>query len=216
MIMTDRFLKLGYIWPQRDIPIKALEGVSKKLAQKLFDQGVFGYVTVLLTITSSGSSNRNFKVCVDRVIPYYDEFMSEYEMINSMVQPTAMQDMRTTAVIIPRIQNLKFSSDTNYLKFFERCRERNIQFDLKTKTGILFKLYGEIERGCLGMMSIGRIVVLTTESDKEQAVKSASRALSNIATLFAPDHKDDSDYVKCDIITYSMMVEFLYGMQKQS
>ena len=152
LIQSDRFFKIGYIWPQRELPIKSIEGLYKKLAQKLLDEGVFGYATILLTVCSV--NQKNFKVCVDRVLPFYDEFMNIYEMINLMVQPSV--NPHATAVVIPRIQNLCFPKSLSYLKFFDKCRERNIQFDVREKTGTMFLLSDEIERRCIGFVNVGK------------------------------------------------------------
>ncbi len=153
MIQTDRFLKIGYIWPQTELSMKSLEPITKKLAQKLYDQNLHGYVTILLTV--SRVSTKNLKVCIDKVVPYYDEFMAAYEMINLMT-PSNPADPYKTAVIIPRMNGLSFSPDLTSLKFFERCRERNIQFDLKNKSGTLFLMSDAIDTGNLGFVSIGR------------------------------------------------------------
>lgn len=202
MIQTDKFFKIGYVWPQRELPLKSVEGLYKKLAQKLLDQGVFGYVTVLLTVCSA--NNKNFKVCVDRVLPYYDEFLNVFELLNLMVQPSV--NPHATAVVVPRIQNLCFHRSLTYLRFFDKCRERNIQFDVREKTGTMFLLADAIERRSLGFVNV--------EHDKESAIKYANQTLNNVASLFDSDMAEDAA-VKNDLVTYSMVVECLFGMLKK-
>lgn len=202
IIQTDKFFKIGYVWPQRELPLKSIEGLYKKLSQKLLDQGVFGYVTVLLTVCSV--NNKNFKVCIDRVLPYYDEFMNIFEMLNLMVQPT--QNPQATAVIIPRLQNLNFPRNLTYLKFFDMCRERNIQFDVREKSGTMFLLSDEISARCLGFVNV--------EQDKDSAIKYANQTLNNIASLFDSEIPEDTQ-VKNDVVSYSMAVECLFGLLKK-
>lgn len=121
------------------------------MAQTLFDHGVFGYLTIYLTVCNS--NQKHYKVCVDRVVPYYDEFMNIFEMLNMMVQPS--DKSRSTAVIIPRIQNLCFDQHLTYFKFFEKCREKNIEYDAKEKTGTMFLLSDDIERRSIGFVNVG-------------------------------------------------------------
>lgn len=163
---------------------------------------MYGYSTVLLTVCSV--NNKNFKVCVDRVLPFYDEFMNIFEMINLMVQPAS--NPQATAVIIPRIQNLCFPKSLTYLRFFDKCREKNIQFDVREKTGTMFLLSDDIERRCLGFVNV--------EADKESAIKYANQTLNNIASLFDSDVQEDNS-MKNDVVTYSMAVESLFGLLKK-
>lgn len=182
--------------------MKSLEGLYRKVAEKLLDQGVFGYITVLFTVCSA--NNKNFKVSVDRILPFYDEFLNIFEMLNLMVQPGV--NLQATAVIIPKIQNLCFNSSLTYAKFFEKCRERNIQFDVREKTGTMFLLSDDIERRCLGFVNV--------EQDKDSAINYADQILNNVASLFDPDMAEDN-VQKNDIVTYSMVVESLYTILKK-
>ena len=209
LIQTDKFFKVGYIWPQRELPLKSLESLYTKLAQKVFDQGIFGYITILLTICSSGP--KNYKVCIDRILPYYDEFLNTFEMLNLMVQPN--ERPRCTAVIIPRIQNLCFDRHMTYQKFFDRCRERNLQFDVKDKTGTIFLLSDNIERRSVGLINVGSISA-HLELDRERAIKYANQTLNNIASLFDPEVTEDKNQ-KNDVVSYSLAVESLFSIAKK-
>lgn len=152
VIQTDRFLRLGYLWPQRDIALSAIDALNKKLAQKLFDQGVFGYLTLLLTVSTTQA--KQYKLCVDRIIPYYDEFAAAFETLNLMLQPDK-PGSKACAVIIPKIQGMPFAQNSSYFKFFEKCRERSVQFDLKTREGTIFMLYDALHQGLFGLISAG-------------------------------------------------------------
>lgn len=107
----------------------------------------------MLTVCSSGP--KNYKVCIDRILPYYDEFMNIFEMLNLMVQ--SVDRPKCTALIIPRIQNLCFDKRMTYQRFFDRCRERNLQFDVKDKTGTMFLLSDNIDKRTLGFINVGKL-----------------------------------------------------------
>lgn len=208
VLQTDRFLRLGYLWPQRDVALAALEALNKKLAQKLFDQGVFGYVTLLLTV--SAAPNKQFKLCVDRVLPYYDEFAAAFETLSLMLPPDK-PGSKACAVVLPRIQAMPFAPSASYFRFFEKCRERNVHFDLKTREGTIFMLYDALPKGLFGLISAGSFS--SAERDRETALKCASRALTSVAGLFEGEKKEDAD-VQDDAVTFSMVMEQLFNMQK--
>ena len=203
LIQTERFFKMGYIWPQRDLPAHSIDSLNQKLAQKLFDQGVYGYVTIMFTVSTA--KTKHLKVCIDRIIPFYDEFASIFEMLNLMTYQEKM-GKGAVAVIIPKVQGLSFSKNISYLNFFERCRERNIQFDLKTKRGTVFLLSDALQRGSFGLISF--------EQDRQAALKSVNRSMSNIASLFENEVQHEEYELSDDMVSFNMVIEQLYSMQK--
>lgn len=222
VLQTDRFFRLGYLWPQQYIPHSAFETQLTPLSKRLYEIGVFGYVTVLFNAIGTTKDQRSFRVYIDRIIPYYDEFTACFESINFMLagrtphrisssddSSRKLTEQPTTVLILPKIQAIRFATDLNYLKLFERLRERNIQFDLRTRTGTLVTLSDLISKGTLGLMCF--------EADRDQTIKSMNRVLSNLTALFdqsTPPTEDFDD--RTDVVTYAMVLEFLYSMQKQT
>ena len=220
VIQTDRFFRLGYIWPQQFIPLSAFESQLTPLSKRLYESGVFGYVTILFNAVGTSRDQMSFRVYIDRILPHYDEFAACFESINFMLagrtprrqnlsedSSRLVSEPGTSVVILPKIQEMKFSPELNYLKAFERFRERNIQFDLRTRTGTLVLLSDLISKGTLGLMCF--------ESDRDQAIKSMNRVLSNLTVLFdqtAPPNEYFDD--RTDMVTYPMVLEYMYSMQK--
>lgn len=151
-VLTEKGFLGGYIWPQRDIPVKALQSLSKKIGEKMFEQGVYGYITIVLSVQVG--VNRNYKVCVDSVIPYYDEFLAHYETIKLMA--SVDEEQKLAAVIIPRIEDLDFSKEINYFQFFQRSRQKGILYDMKEKTGVIFSMTDSLNEGIMGFIAIGK------------------------------------------------------------
>lgn len=210
-LQTDRFYRLGYLWPQREVSTEEgsmLETLTRSIAQCLFTKKkVYGFVTLLFTAAAPPGA-RKLRFCLDRIVPYFDEFMAAFEMITLMAQPENLHIPSKSVVFIPRIQALRFPAELNYLQFFERCRERNVFFDLKARTGTMFTLCQPLAKGSLGL-------VVVDSGEREAVLKSTSKALVGLSTLIdheSPDLSDDRN----DCLTHQTLMEAMYHIIKNN
>ena len=74
-----------------------------------------------------------------------------------------LEERNSTFFIFPRIDNINFPREMDYIQFCERCRAQGICYDIYKKSGTLFLASNSITKGALGVIIIGKkIQILLT------------------------------------------------------
>lgn len=206
VFQTERFFKLGYIWPQTDLPRKSIQGLIFKLYEKLYDQGLFGYVTILLNVTIF--KNREYKVCIDRIIPYYDEFLSVYESLKFMLPEnypqTSLKKPTFQAICFPRVSALPVPPDTSVFQFFQTMNQSNLIFSQNPPRGPIFSGLASFPN-CLGLVCLG--------SSLREVAREASRTCSALR-VGLEGRRSNTD--REDGLSFMALLESVYSLEQDS
>lgn len=204
-------LTIGYITPQKLIPEKVLIQTAKKVATYLYENEVYGYITIDFLVQQS--STNSLKITLSGLKCYYDDFIACHELFalfNQMEKENNQEngnEEEKSAVIFPVIENLGFSLKFDYETFFEKCRKRNIYYDINRNTGTIFVPFDKQSNGCLGMIII--------DSDLKQIIKYASKTQSYIGELMSFEGVSNDGDQKKNFVTVNMVADRLYSYQKQ-
>ena len=199
-------MTIGYVLPQKLVPLKVLVQTAKKVAVYLYDNNIYGYITIDFMVLQSGSST--IKISPNGLKCYYDDFIAIYEQFSLFSNlNNSKNDDEISAIIFPTIDNLGFSSKLNYEQFFDNCRKQSLFYDINNNSGTMFVPYDELGKGVMGLMVI--------DSDQKQILKYANKALTYINNLMTQDEVECDEDQKKHLVTASMVSDKLYSYQKQ-
>lgn len=199
-------LTIGYILPQKQIPLKVLVQTTKKVASYLYENNIYGYITIDFMVLQSNNSTIKISPCGLKC--YYDDFIAIYELFSlfNNLNETKNDD-ETSAVIFPIIDNLGFSSKLDYETFFDNCRKQSIYYDVNRNSGTMFIPFDNLAKGVMGLMVI--------DSNLKQILKYANKTLTYIGNLMTQDELASDEDQKKHFITVNMVSDRLYNYQKQ-
>lgn len=230
-IIQNSFGKvLGYICPQAHIPEKVVISIGKKVCRKIFEEGVLGYVSIIISIKIKALNT--LKMTVKSIEPYFNEFLGAYEMFSALdgydevveyqdsdsyLQSEELEESgiklqndekkRRKFIVFPRINNINYPEGINYIRFFDDCRKQGIYYDVLKKSGTVFLLSDSIKNGNLGLMII--------DSSFKQVIKYAAKAVSYIGNMNNGNvNRNDADR-RADMISCQNILDLLYVFQKK-
>lgn len=219
---------LGYVCPQAHIPENVVMAIGKKVCRKIFEEGILGYVSIYIAIRIKALNT--LKMTVKSIEPYYNEFLGAYGMFSALNSYDDVEELEESQsfidsehqdamkiksseknqrkfIVFPRIDGIRFPERLNYIQFFDDCRKQGIYYDILKKSGTVFLLSDEIQKGSLGLMII--------DSSFRQVIKYASKAVTYIGNLKdSKEGRGDGDR-RANIIECQNILDLLYRYQKK-
>lgn len=164
-LLSPPFCTLGAAFPQSSVPYEALRDATLSIGRVCAQKHLFGYISVQyvafigegnalklwgndinINLTNSSLFHQVFDAVtggkMDPITGQYVSCKSNAPLKKSYVYSGLMRH--------PELQTWRHSA------FFALCRQKGISFDVSTRTGSLFHLVDTLNKGCLGIICVGK------------------------------------------------------------